>query len=106
MSEHIPEQPEHVDGRPIAAALAGAVLAIVACAVIVWALVGRATGGEHRAALELQPSAQPFSQPLDGEAQRAAARASLDAWSWADRAHGTVRLPVNVAIDRYLEAPR
>jgi hypothetical protein len=97
---------ENVPGRPIAAALAGTVLVIAICAAIVWWLVGRTTGTGARAAATLtQPSSQPFSEPLRGEAERAAARAQLDTWSWADAAHTRVRLPVSVAIDRYLEAP-
>lgn len=104
----IPEQPEHVPGRPIYALLAGTVLVIVASGFVVWALHAfqLAGGGRSDVAalppLERVPPAAPFSMPLPPERAQAAARAELARWTWADRARGRVLVPVDVAVERYL----
>ncbi len=107
MSDHlpIPEETEHVRGRPIAWLLGGTVLAIVACGVVVWTLQifqlsgGGRTNVQH---LDLALPAQPFSTATTRERARAADRLQLDRWIWLDRATGRVRMPVDAAIDRYL----
>lgn len=101
----IPEETEEVRGRPVAWMLGATVLAIVACAVVVWSLqVFQLSGGGRTniQQLELAPPAQPFSTATTRETARSAARQQLDRWIWLDRAAGRVRMPVNAAIDRYL----
>ncbi len=110
-AEPIPEQPESVPGKPIAWMIVIVVLAIAACGVVVWSLQAFHLfgGGETQQTqrLELQPPAQPFEIPHTKlESARDAQRFELEAWTWADRAHGRVRVPVDVAIDRYLEGRR
>jgi hypothetical protein len=103
--ENIPEQPEDVVARPAMWALGAAVLAIVACAVVVWTLgVFQVIGGGEtaRQSIELQPPARPFADTPTLERRQRSARDALDTWTWADRASRTVRVPVDVAIDRYL----
>jgi len=102
----IPEQPEGVPGRPAGAALGVAVLVIATCAVIVWALQAFQLAGGGRSAIEridLRPPAEPLSAPTAVEGRRARERQDLDRWSWADRSRRRVRVPIDVAIDRYLE---
>jgi hypothetical protein len=102
----IPEQPEHVPGRPIAWILGATVLVIATCAVIVWTLQMFAIEGGGRSrveTIEILPPAQPFSERLQPEQARQAEHEALDAWSWIDRPSGRVRLPIDVAIDRYIQ---
>jgi hypothetical protein len=101
----IPEQPEDVTGRPIAMALGWTVAAIIVCTFVVWWLMsGDATGGgrsnEFRASLI--PPAYVFESKTPLERAREAQLQHLETWSWADRDHRIVRVPVSVAIDRYL----
>lgn len=104
--EHIPEEPEHVPGRPMAWVLGTTVLVIAACAVVVWALqVFQFEGGgeAHAKDVDVVPRSQPFSQPQRPEQQRSTTRDALDEWTWADRSARRVRVPIDVAIERYLE---
>ncbi|MGE5186338.1 MAG: hypothetical protein ACM31C_29990 [Acidobacteriota bacterium] len=107
MTEHdLPQQPEDVPGRPVLVTLAATVLAIAACVVVVWALQSfRLEGGgeAHTRHLALVPPTPPFEVESDLEHARAVQHEQLDAWTWADRARRVVRVPVDVAIDRYLE---
>lgn len=99
--EAVPEQPEDVPGRPIAWTLGATVLAIVVCVVVVWALAAfqLVGGGAAPSRVQLQPPAQPFSEPTPVERERD----PLDGWQWVDRDARRVRMPVDVAIDHYLE---
>jgi hypothetical protein len=103
----IPEEPELVRARPIAWTFVATILAVLAAAVVVWALDAFQLAGGGRSDVlvdrrPLVPPAQPFTTPLPTDAERAAQRAALDGWTWADAAHTRVRVPVAVAIDRYL----
>jgi len=106
--EEIPEEPEHVPGRPIYRLLVATILVIAACGVVVWTLHAFQLAGGGRSdvrpamRLEQIPPAQPFSAPMQMEGARAAARYELEHWTWADRTRGRVLVPVDVAIDRYL----
>lgn len=99
--EAVPEQSEDVPGRPIAWTLAATVFVIVACVFIVWALAAfqLVGGGAAPSHVELQPPATPFSEPTRNERSHDAA----DRWMWIDRDARRVRMPIDVAIDRYLE---
>lgn len=104
--DEIPEQSEDVIARPIMWTLAISVLVVVTCGVVVWSLQSfdlRGGGRSNIESLELVPPAQPFSAPTQLEQQRAAERTELERWTWANRDSGLVLLPVDVAIDRYLE---
>jgi hypothetical protein len=93
--DEIPEQPEDVRSRPVALTIGATVAAILACAVIVWLMMPGVPSPI--------PSDTPtFDTRMPLERERAAQRAALDAWTWADAAHTRVRMPVDVAIDRYL----
>ena len=106
------EEPEHVRGAPIAWTIAGTIVAIVASIVIVGGFVdfrydGGGRGNDRE--IRLQPPASPFEDlvgttPL--EMSRRAQALELDGWQWADPAHTHVRVPVDVAIDRYLGGRR
>jgi hypothetical protein len=103
--EPIPEQPEDIAARPAEWALVVTILAIAACVVVVWALDAFQLAGGGRSEVmrvDLVPPAQPFSEPGRLEAIRAHTHDDLDRWTWADRATGRARMPVDLAIDRYV----
>jgi hypothetical protein len=102
----LPEQSEDVPGRPAAWTLLVTVLAIATCAVVVWALDAFQLAGGGRSdtvRLELVPPARPFTASPPSDRVRQSARDDLERWSWADRPAGRVRLPVSIAIERYLK---
>ncbi len=104
--DEIPEQSDNIPGRPIAWTLAITALVVITCGVVVWTLQAfelRGGGRSNIKTLELVPPAQPFSSPTQLELQRQQERGALDRWTWADRGVGRVVMPVEVAIDRYLE---
>ena len=86
--------------------LAGTLLAIVACACVVALSLRGATGGGRSRVVELHelPPATPFDGPTPLELEQRARAVRLEHWQWADRARGTVLAPVDVAIDRYVQA--
>ncbi len=103
--EPIPEQPEDVRGRPVAITIGATVAAILACALVVCLLMGLAPAGGGRTNPEspaLVPPASAFDLRTPLERTRLDQRSRLDAWTWADAQHTRVRLPVTIAIDRYL----
>lgn len=103
--EHIPEQPEGVPGRPIAIALVWTVAGILASALVVWALMRfHADGGgrSDEARPSLVPPAAPFQGATGLEIRRLEQESRLETWSWADRERRVVRVPAEVAIERYL----
>lgn len=107
--EPIPEEPDHVAGRPIALALVWTVVGTLLCTLVVWALmrfepVGGGRSDEARPALI--PPANPFAGITGLEAIRADQQAQLDHYAWADREHHIVRVPIEVAIDRMLGGAR
>ncbi len=107
MSEDdIPQQPEDVPGRPVLMMLLATIFAILACVFVVWLLQSlRLEGGgeAHSPHLVLVPPATPFEVQSDLEHTRVVQHEQLDAWTWADRAHRVVRVPIGIAIDRYLQ---
>jgi hypothetical protein len=103
--EPIPEQSEDIVARPAEWALVVTILIIAACVVVVWALDAFQLAGGGRSdvrRMDLVPPAQPFSEPGRLDAARAHTRDDLDHWTWADRATGRARMPVDMAIDRYV----
>lgn len=111
MTEHepIPEQPEDVRGRPVAITIGVTVAAILASAVVVFLLMGLAPAGGGRTnpvSPALVPPATAFDLRTPLERTRQDQLDRLDAWTWADAQHTRVRLPITVAIDRYLGGQR
>jgi hypothetical protein len=60
--------------------------------------------------IESRPPARldvlPFYLPTPAERAQAAAAARLRSYGWADRARGTIHVPLDVAIELYLAEPR
>ncbi|MGE5181574.1 MAG: hypothetical protein ACM31C_05915 [Acidobacteriota bacterium] len=48
----------------------------------------------------------PFSIEAQGIADNELAEGVLASYGWVDRAHGIVRVPIDVAVDLYLAGPR
>lgn len=102
--DDIPHQTEDVPGRPIAITIGATVVTIVACFFVVWLMLGREPRSDNTAqTFETVPPSPPFETTTDLERTRAAQHDELDHWTWADRDHRVVRLPVDLAIDRYLQ---
>jgi hypothetical protein len=103
--EPLPEQPEDVRARPVVMSVVATVLGIVASGVLVWFLLGLHAEGGGRSD-EARPALIPPATPFDGstplEARRHQQQMSIETWSWADREHHRVRMPVTAAIDAYL----
>jgi hypothetical protein len=105
ITHEIPEQPEDVRGRPVAITIAATVTGILVSAFVVYLLMRLSPEGGGRstaAAPALVPPDTPFDRRTPIEAQRQAELDALDAWNWADPQHTRVRLPVSIAIERYL----
>jgi hypothetical protein len=111
MTHELPTEPDQVPSRGIAIAFAGAVVAIVVSGVFVWLLRGAELSGGGRSDVEMpsiEPNpAEPFHEATTGrERRRIDQLRTLDSWQWADPQHRRVKMPIDVAIDRYLEGPR
>jgi len=107
--EPIPEQPEDVRGRPVAITIGVTVAGILAGAFVVFLLMGLAPAGGGRSnpvMRSLVPPSTPFDLRTPLERIRADQLDRLDAWTWADTQHTRVRLPVPLAMDRYLGGAR
>ena len=107
--EPLPEQPEDVRGRPVAISIIATIATIVASGVVVWLLLGLHLAGGGRsdeARPTLIPPAAPFDERTVLEARRQAQQDALETWTWADREHHRVRMPVAAAIDAYLGGRR
>jgi len=111
MTHELPTEPDQVPGRGIAIAFAGMVVAIVASGIIVWLLRGAELSGGGRsdvAVPRVEPNpAEPFHESTtDHERRRIDQLRALDSWRWADQQHRRVTMPIDVAIDRYLETAK
>jgi hypothetical protein len=108
MTHEFPTEPDEIPSRGVALALIGTVVAIIVSGVIVWVLRGAELAGGGRSDVErprVEPNpADPFHHALTShEHRRIDQLRTLDAWQWADAAHRRVKMPIDVAIDRYLE---
>lgn len=103
----IDQESDLVPARPIrwsAIVFAGAIVAsILATLVLVRHLHAPP---ESVAARPAQIDATPFEVATEHEHQRAAADRRLDSYGWVDRARGTIHVPLDVAIERYLGGAR
>lgn len=105
--EEIPTQPDRVPGWAIQYLIIGTVVTILACAFVVWwFLPSDLSGGGRSDVVDVRtlPPATPFEEQSPVELERDARRVQLTRWGWADRAHQIVLLPVDLAIDRYVQA--
>jgi hypothetical protein len=97
-------EPDRIASRAPAIALAVSGIAVALAVAVVLLLAGAFTGGGEAAAVPdtMQPPSVPFALPTTGELHRAAVRAHLDGWRWANAAHTRVVLPIQAAIAREL----
>jgi hypothetical protein len=104
--EEIPVQPDHVEGWAIQYVIVAVVVAIALCVGIVWLFLSEDLLGGGRSPVVDQTTVPPsssFAGPTPLELERRAQLIELEGWQWADPSHAQVRMPVEVAIDRYLE---
>lgn len=102
--DDIPHQTEDVPGRPIAITIVATIVTIAACFVVVWLLLGRRLESDNTAqTFETVPPSPPFETHTALEQVREAQHDELEHWTWADREHRVVRVPIDIAIDRYLQ---
>jgi len=102
-------EPDRVPPSLIRLSIALVVGSIVLSIAVVWLLAHRVAGGGGRgdlAHLQIEPPADPFDVATEHERIRDAQRVLLDHWQWADPSHTHVRVPLSVAIDRYLGGRR
>jgi len=118
MMEHdeIRTEPDQAHGELVVIGLIITAVAIAASIAVVRLLGQGALTGPHEAGggrSGASPAAplrvdelptSPFEGELAAERARTAKAHALDAWSWADRASRTVRLPVGVAAKLYVQA--
>jgi hypothetical protein len=99
-------EPDRVQTRAVIAALAISIAAIALSVGAVWLLLGAFLGGGEVNAIPatVEPPVIPFAIPTAGETHRDLIRAELGAWTRVDATH--VRVPIGVAVDRAVEAPR
>jgi hypothetical protein len=101
----VPTERDRVAGRLVAVALASTIVAIIASVFVVWLLATRVSHGGGRSNtvdLALEPPADPFDHTTQHENLRLERLHALDTWAWLDASHTRVRMPITVAIDRYL----
>ena len=105
--EDIPAQSEDIPGRPVAWAIVGTAITIVICAFIVRGIEsGVHGGGASRTVMDISsiPPATPFETPrLGQELERTSQVRELEGWKWVDRDHGRILIPIDLAIDRYVQ---
>jgi hypothetical protein len=118
MTEHdeIRTEPDEPHGELVAIGLIVTAVAIAASIAVVRLLGQGALGGAHEAGggrtgpIPVAPTrvdqlpTTPFEAGLAAERARLAKTRELDGWSWDDRAARRVRVPLDVAARRYLDA--
>jgi hypothetical protein len=103
-ADEVPTERDRVPSRLIIVAIGASATAIAASVLVVWLLAGRLLHGGGRTndvELSLEPPADPFEELTEHERARLGRLLELDAWTWADPTHTHVRVPLDVAIDRY-----
>jgi len=104
----IDQEDDVVPARPIRWSAIVVGVAIVLGIVATMLLEGPAPARVESAvqARPLRTEATPFQLPTEAEQLRAAAERRLDSYGWVDRANGTIHVPLDVAIEHYLEGAR
>lgn len=103
--EDIRTEPDVVSRRLIRRPGLVSAIAVAAAVLAVWALSSFHWHGGGRSGvveLNLLPPADPFEDPVQPEIQRAAIRAQLERWQWADPQHRKVLVPIDAAMELYL----
>jgi len=109
-ASHPPDpEPAHDDvpGRPIAWSIVLTLAAILLTVGVVWGLTGGHVRGGGRSAiahLGLPIGTATFETATPFERWRAARRQALASWQGAGPGHAKVRVPIDVAIARYVAA--
>jgi hypothetical protein len=106
MSE-IRVEPDRVAGGLVYATIIAAAIAIAASALVVYLLASRLAHGGGRSDIaheRIEPPADPFSLATAHELRRRDQHRELDSWQWADAGHTRLRMPIELAIERTLEA--
>jgi hypothetical protein len=104
--EEIPVEPDRIASRVVTYVLASTIVVIALSAGAIVLVLGGASGGGRSAIAEVReapPPASPFDGPTPLELEQRARAVRLDSWQWADRKRGTVLVPVEIAIDRYVD---
>ncbi|MGE0871871.1 MAG: hypothetical protein AB7P03_25160 [Kofleriaceae bacterium] len=104
----IHQEPDRVPRRPLMVSFVAVLVAIAACVGVTVLLIGRQLGrlsydGSMPAA---QIDTELYTREAEGEQARRAAHRQLSRWGWIDRRAGTIHVPLDVAIELYLAAPR
>lgn len=103
----IDQETDLVPARPIRWSAIVVTAAIAASIVASLVLIrGLHAPPESVAARPAQIDATPFALATEHEQLRAAADRRLDSYGWVDRARGTIHVPLDVAIERYLGGAR
>ena len=92
-------EPDRVPGRGVVTAVVASIVGIALSAVAVWALDPFDIHGGGRSNV-VYPNGYHAINPH--EERRLGQIARLHSWSWADREHRRVLLPIDVAIERYV----
>jgi hypothetical protein len=104
----IPSEPDAIASRLVIATIVASIVAIAASAVVVWLLASRIShgGGRSDHVFASEPPPDPFSLATAHEARRAAQLRALESYEWADAQHTRARIPLSLAIDRYLRGAK
>ena len=104
----IQAEADRISGKLVIATIVSAVVAVAASALVVYLLLSRTAHGGGASAFgppAVEPPADTFSLATAHERHRRDQIESLDRWQWANAAHTRVRMPLEMAIERLLEAP-
>ena len=107
--EEIPVQEDRIHNWVVIYVVVATIVAIGGCVFVVRLMLHEhISGGGRSDIVELAtvPPATTFDSATPLELERRARAVELERWQWADRAHRSVLVPIDVAIDRYVEAHR
>jgi hypothetical protein len=101
------QEPDGVPHRPVLWVLAGVLVSVALCAAVAWVLAGTRPG-PRRSGAGVQPDVNaietsPFGACAQGVEDRERAETWLQSYGWVDRRAGLVHIPIERAIDIYLE---
>lgn len=102
---HIEQEPDRVPAKPLAWSAGTIIVAIIASlGGTAWLIQGAITDAlrvdeAHPDRIE----STMFTTPAPAEALAGEAHAKLTTYGWVDRSRNTIRVPLDVAIEHYLE---
>ena len=106
-----PQEPDVVSSRAVLAVLAGTLCATAIGIAVAWLLAGDAPGGGasepgeppgHPSEVSAMETT-PFAVRAQGLEDRARATGWLESYGWIDRRAGLVHIPIERAIDLYIQ---